>query len=98
MDYFLGDKPVAKTSDSKVNLGDIVREVDELMVINDEAHHVHDERLAWFKSIEDISNKMKMKGKKLSIQVDVTATPKHNNGAIYELFLTILWLKRSIKM
>jgi len=83
MDYFLGDKPVAKTSDSKVNLGDIVREVDELMVINDEAHHVHDERLAWFKSIEDISNKMKMKGKKLSIQVDVTATPKHNNGAIF---------------
>lgn len=83
MDYFLGDKPVTKTSDSKINLGDIVREVDELMVINDEAHHVHDERLAWFKSIEDISNKMKMKGKKLSIQVDVTATPKHNNGAIF---------------
>lgn len=83
MDYFLGEKPVSKTSDSKVNLGDIVREVDELMVINDEAHHVHDERLAWFKSIEDISNKMKMKGKKLSIQVDVTATPKHNNGAIF---------------
>jgi len=83
MDYFLGDKPVAKTSDSKVNLGEIVRDLDELMVINDEAHHIHDERLAWFKSIEDISNRMKMKDKFLSLQIDVTATPKHNNGSIF---------------
>ncbi len=83
MDYFLGDKPVAKTGDSKVNLGGIVRDVDELMVLNDEAHHIHDERLAWFKSIEDISNRMKMKDKFLSLQIDVTATPKHNNGSIF---------------
>jgi len=83
MDYFLGDKPVAKTSDSKVNLGEIVRDIDELMVLNDEAHHFHDERLAWFKSIEDISNRMKMKDKFLSLQIDVTATPKHNNGSIF---------------
>ncbi len=83
MDYFLGDKPVAKTSDSKVNLGEIVRDIDELMVLNDEAHHIHDERLSWFKSIEDISNRMKMKDKFLSLQIDVTATPKHNNGSIF---------------
>lgn len=83
MGYFLGDKPVAKTSDSKVNIGEIVRDVDELMILNDEAHHIHDERLAWFKSIEDISNRMKMKDKFLSLQIDVTATPKHNNGAIF---------------
>ena len=83
MDYFLGDRPAAKTNDSKVNLGEIVRDVDELMVLNDEAHHIHDERLAWFKSIEDINNRMKMKDKFLSLQIDVTATPKHNNGSIF---------------
>ena len=83
MDYFLGDKPVAKTGDSKVNLGEIVRDIDELIVLNDEAHHIHDERLAWFKSIEDIANSMKMKDKFLSLQIDVTATPKHNNGSIF---------------
>ena len=83
MDYFLGDKQVTKTSDSKVNLGEIVRDVDELMILNDEAHHIHDERLAWFKSIEDISNKMKMKDSFLSLQIDVTATPKHKNGSIF---------------
>jgi type III restriction enzyme len=83
MDYFLGRRPTGATTDSKVDLGDIVREVDELMVLNDEAHHIHDPRLAWFKSIEDIHNRLLQKGSELALQVDVTATPKHNNGAIF---------------
>jgi len=82
-DYFLGKKPVGATTDSKVDLGDIVRDIDELVVLNDEAHHIHDERLAWFKSIADINNRLKMKGGELSLQIDVTATPKHNSGAIF---------------
>lgn len=81
--YFLGDKPVNKTNESKVDLSTIVREIDELAIFNDEAHHVHDERMAWFKSVEDIHNKLKLKGSSLSLQIDVTATPKHNNGAIF---------------
>ena len=83
MDYFLGKKPTGATTDSKVDLGDIVRDIDELMVLNDEAHHIHDPRMAWFKSIEDIHNRLLQKGGELSLQVDVTATPKHNNGAIF---------------
>jgi len=83
MSYFLGAKPVGKTNDSKVNLSEIVREIDELIVINDEAHHIHDEKLAWFKSIQDIHNKLKLKNGELALQIDVTATPKHNNGAIF---------------
>lgn len=82
-DYFLGKRPAGKTTDSKVDLGVIVREIDELVVINDEAHHIHDSRLAWFKSIEDIHNRLKQKDHLLSLQIDVTATPKHNNGAIF---------------
>ncbi len=83
MDYFLGKKPVGATTDSKVDLGDIVREIDELVVLNDEAHHIHDERMAWFKSIQDIHNRLLQKDGMLSLQVDVTATPRHNNGAIF---------------
>jgi len=82
-DYFLGKKPTGATNDSKVDLGMIVRDIDELMVLNDEAHHIHDPRMAWFKSIQDIHNRLKQKGAALSLQVDVTATPKHNNGAIF---------------
>jgi len=82
-DYFLGKKPVGTTNESKLDVGDIVRNVDELIVLNDEAHHIHDPRLAWFKAIEDIHNRLKMKGGQLSLQIDVTATPKHNNGSIF---------------
>ena len=83
MEYFLGKRPVGATTDSRVDLGMIVRDVDELMVLNDEAHHLHDSKLAWFKSIEDIHNHLLQKESALALQVDVTATPRHNNGAIF---------------
>ena len=83
MNYFFGKRPTGATTDSSVDLGMIVRDIDELMVLNDEAHHIHDKKLAWFKSIEDIHNRLLQKGGSLALQVDVTATPKHNNGAIF---------------
>jgi type III restriction enzyme len=66
--YFLGDKPVTKTNDSMVDLGMIVRDIDELIVINDEAHHIHEEN-AWLKSIRDIDNKLKQKGTGLGFTI-----------------------------
>lgn len=82
-DYFLGSRPTGKTNESKVDLAEIVRDIDELVVLNDEAHHIHDERLAWFKSIEDLHNRLLQKGGELSLQIDVTATPKDRNGNIF---------------
>jgi type III restriction enzyme len=86
-DYFLSDafgaKPTGKTTDSKTDLGEIVREIDELAVFNDEAHHIHNPKMAWFKSIQDIHHKMLQKEGRLTLQVDVTATPRHDNGAIF---------------
>src|SRR5208282_2279195 len=82
-DYFLGKRPTGATTDSKVDLGMIVRDIEELVVLNDEAHHIHDPSMAWFKSIEDIHNRLQQKDAALSLQVDVTATPRHNNGAIF---------------
>ena len=82
-EYFLGPKPAGKTTDSKIDLGKIVRQVDELMVVNDEAHHIHDDDLAWFRNIADISNHLKQKDKKLSLQLDFTATPKKSDGQFF---------------
>jgi len=82
-DYFLGKKPVGKTTDSQVDLGAIVREVPDLVVLNDEAHHIHDERMAWFKCIQDIAFRLRQKGSELSAQFDLTATPRHTNGGIF---------------
>lgn len=81
--YFLGEKVSGAVNESKVDLGMIVRDIDELVILNDEAHHIHDSSMAWFKSIQDIHNKLRLKDGNLSLQVDVTATPKHVNGAIF---------------
>ena len=86
--YFLGHKPVTKTNDSTVDLGMIVRDIDELIVINDEAHHIHDKDMAWYKSILDIDNRLKQKGSGLALQLDVTATPKKNDGSIFVQTIT----------
>src|SRR3989338_5442328 len=85
-DYFLepfGARPVGKTTDSKTDLGEIVREIEELAVFNDEAHHIHNPKMAWFKSIQDIHHRMLQKDCRLALQVDVTATPRHDSGAIF---------------
>jgi type III restriction enzyme len=83
MDYFLGDKPVTKTTDNKIRVRDIVNNIDDIIVFNDEAHHIHDSSLAWFKTIETINNGLVQKGKKLPLQLDVTATPKDQRGNIF---------------
>jgi len=84
---FLGVKPKPDADTSKgLDLGKVLRsdKIKDLVVLNDEAHHIHDSSLAWFKSIEDISNKLKLKtGFGIGLQTDFSATPKHNNGAIF---------------
>lgn len=85
--YYLGQKPAPTADKDKgMDLGEILRSsrTKDLVVINDEAHHIHDEKMAWFSNIEDIHNTLKLKhGNGLSLQLDLTATPKHNNGAIF---------------
>lgn len=81
-EQFLGAKPVTKTTDSKTDLSVIVRAVPDLMVINDEAHHVRAET-AWFRQIAELDAGLRRRGTGLSAQFDLTATPRHNNGGIF---------------
>ena len=85
--YFVGEKPSPYADKSAgLDLGEILRsaKLRDLVVLNDEAHHIHDEKLAWFRNIADINNKLKLRHKTgLSLQVDFTATPKHDKGAIF---------------
>lgn len=81
-DYFLGPRPASSVNEG-VELTDIIRDIDDLVVLNDEAHHLHDPNSAWWKAIEQIDLGLRQKGKALSAQFDLTATPKHNDGSIF---------------
>lgn len=82
--YFLGAKPVTKTTERVVDLKKVVRQLNDLVVMNDEAHHLHDEDLAWFRSIQDIDALLRQRtGHGIGGHFDVTATPKHDDGSIF---------------
>jgi len=86
-EYYLGNKPKSDADKAKgLDLGKILRstKIKDIVVLNDEAHHIHDHKMQWFKSIKDINNQLKLKqGKNISVQIDFTATPKHTNGSIF---------------
>jgi type III restriction enzyme len=61
-----------------------IKKLNNLLVLNDEAHHVHDEELAWWRKIENIHEGVKQNNKKgLTAQLDFSATPRDRGGVIF---------------
>lgn len=95
----LGQKPKKDSQASWLeSLYDRIMKHDELLIINDEAHHVHDEELAWYKSIISFHNSLLERGKKgLSLVFDLTATPKDQNGTFFPWIITDYPLAQAIE-
>jgi len=79
---FLGPEPKKSKNDNKLKVKNMIKDLDHLIVLNDEAHHIYEDT-AWKRAIEDINNSLIQKGKKLPLQLDVTATPKNKKGEIF---------------
>lgn len=80
----LGPKPQDATGSWEESILERIKSHDELLIINDEAHHVHDEDLEWMQVILRLHENLKEKiGKSISFQLDFTATPKDQNGTFY---------------
>ncbi len=59
-----------------------------VMVLNDEAHHVHDEKLKWNQTIERLHDELRARtpddaGAGVVSQLDCSATPKYEKGGIF---------------
>ena len=51
---------------------------DELMVLNDEGHHLHTDELEWAKVVQRMDEELRSRtGTGIRAQLDFTATPKH---------------------
>ncbi len=91
MTAVLGSKPPAK----KLQLTDftdrIALRAGHLMVINDEAHHTHDEKNEWNKVIRDLHQQTA-----LCAQLDFSATPRYQKGAIFPWTIFDYPLKQAI--
>lgn len=91
MTDILGAKPPAK----KLELTDFGERIGlrsgRLLVVNDEAHHTHDEESEWNKVIRRLNSKTP-----LSAQLDFSATPRFQKGAIFPWTISDYPLKQAI--
>jgi type III restriction enzyme len=74
----------AQALDTGAALRERITSHPRLMVLNDEAHHLHDPDLAWNKAIDTLHSQSVSKGNSgICLQLDFTATPKHNDGRLF---------------
>jgi type III restriction enzyme len=80
VEALLGKKPVKDLAGGGRSMLERIKSLKDLVVLNDEAHHVHDEDLAWSQSLLAI-HKALPKG--LGLWLDFSATPKDQNGMYF---------------
>ncbi|MFQ5652899.1 MAG: DEAD/DEAH box helicase family protein [bacterium] len=84
-----------KPQTSKLEITDfgerIARRDGLLMVLNDEAHHTHDESNEWNNVLRGIS-----KTRPISAQLDFSATPRYSKGALFAWTVSDYPLKQAI--
>ncbi|MGH9699058.1 MAG: DEAD/DEAH box helicase family protein [Candidatus Acidiferrales bacterium] len=91
MTAVLGSKPPAKKLEL-TDFGDrIALRAGKLLVINDEAHHAHEEDNEWNRVIRGLHPKTP-----LAAQLDFSATPRFQKGAIFPWTISDYPLKQAI--
>ena len=73
---------------SAEELFDRIADRQRVMVLNDEAHHVHDEKLKWNQTIERLHDALCARtpddrGAGVVSQLDYSATPKYEKGGVF---------------
>lgn len=95
----LGNKPKnGEEFEVRKDIFDMVTRYDDLLILNDEAHHAHPGTY-WLKTIEEINQKYKDEtGEYLTLQLDFSATPwnPETNQQYYHIIYSYD-LKRAIK-
>ncbi|MBW1669346.1 MAG: DEAD/DEAH box helicase family protein [Deltaproteobacteria bacterium] len=80
IDALLGKKPVKDLASYERPLLERLQNLRDLVVFNDEAHHVHDEELEWHKTLMNLHQVLPSG---LALWLDFSATPKDQNGTYF---------------
>ncbi len=89
----LGRKPALET-EVEGFLPRLVRRSGSVLVVNDEAHHTHDEELKWNDFIRDLHGKVTGG---VGAQLDFSATPRFSHGGLFTWTIYDYPLKRAIE-
>jgi type III restriction enzyme len=89
----LGPKPPSEIAVTLAKLKDRLSQLENVMVLNDEAHHVWDEDLVWYKAIAEL-----YENTGLMCQLDFSATPKYQHtGQLFTHIITDYTLGEAIR-
>ena len=80
VDALLGKPAKDLAASSERTMLERVKSLQDVVVFNDEAHHVHDDKLAWSRSLLAIHHALP---KGASAWLDFSATPKDQNGMYF---------------
>ncbi len=93
MTAMLGPKPPANTQEVEDFIPRIAERGGPVVVLNDEAHHTHDEDSEWNKTIRRLHAATRGG---LAAQLDFTATPRHTKGQLFSWTVFDYPLKQAI--
>ena len=80
IEALLGKKPAKDLASGQRSMLERMKSLKDLVVMNDEAHHVHDEELQWSQSLLAIHRALP---KGLTLWLDFSATPKDQSGMYF---------------
>ena len=98
LDAILGRPPRQDLASYQPSMLERIKSLRNLMVLNDEAHHVHDDELEWNKTLLALHDNLKPKtGRGLTLWLDFSATPKTQVGTYYPWIIVDYPLAQAIE-
>ncbi len=98
IDAILGRPPKQDLASYQSSMLERIKSLDNLMALNDEAHHVHDDDLSWNQTLLALQNSLKEKtGHGLSLWLDFSATPKTQAGTYFPWVISDYPLAQAIE-
>jgi len=92
---FPGKEPYKATS---IKLWEILNNYPNILVFKDEAHHIHREESKWQNYLWELHNRLKdCYGKGLFMELDFTATPKDERGALFPWIIVDFSLREALQ-
>ena len=78
---------------------DILKSCPNVMILKDEAHHIYNTEKAWKKLLIELHKELKESfGKGINQELDFSATPRGENGALFPWIIVDFGLAESIEM
>ncbi|GAB4153933.1 MAG: DEAD/DEAH box helicase family protein [Candidatus Promineifilaceae bacterium] len=103
MTLMLGPKPPAQMDEVEPFDQRLVKRGGSVLVVNDEAHHTHDEENEWNRTIRRLHDNLAGRNRVFEknsvsnvVQLDMTATPRYSKGALFTWTVFDYPLKQAI--